>query len=692
MIKINVWNIEEFDNKEEFQKLKRIFKKEFLEDKKAWERRRRKFEFSYDLKLINILSSNTFEKCIYCEQKNDLMIDHFRPSTLSKFLDSDDISEGYWWLAYEVQNLMPTCKGCNEHKRNFFPVAGKRAMSTIPYKDINKVEKRILLDPRFDEPERHIRFTEDGVANPLTNKGQATIEILGLNRKELVFKRNFYANSIVKEFRSLGIDLINFEDMPKEYYSYKIELNFIIEKYLNLMNSKEEFSGLVRNLVAPFLVYVELIPKTHYVFNGFKVKNYLKKKPIQNVKFNLQEKITKIKIRNFMGITDLELDLTQKSEKGNSVVFIGPNGAGKSSILKAISFLVMSDKQRDKFLIDNPNVVYRFGKQGFAEIYVEFDSGLNNYSVTINPVTNSIVEFGTKPKVNILAYGPNRILMKNNKYRVPKRKNIGAMLSPYYFVSNAHHWCADTAELSDAVFENIALSLCNVFEMNDESIVRNYGELKFKVREKHESFIELSEGYKSIVSIILDIALNFSSLTSDFTQFTGIVMIDEIENHLHPLWKKNVGNNLLKMFPNIQFFFTTHDPLVVSSLVDCEIIKMEIEDGVSYAKPMSSPVGKNADQILTGAFFELESTIDQATTDIYKLYLTELVSDKNSNQVQMIESSLRDRLGRFSETSIERLAHIAVAENIGNQLGKVSSERKKEIILDVKNKIKGFKL
>lgn len=83
-----------------------------------------------------------------------------------------------------------------------------------------------------------------------------------------------------------------------------------------------------------------------------------------------------------------------------------------------------------------------------------------------------------------------------------------------------------------------------------------------------------SDGEKAIVSLIADIAYNLSiangSVSSErdvnFLDAPGIVLIDEIEAHLHPNWQRKIIPLLTKIFPHIQFFITTHSPQVVSSV------------------------------------------------------------------------------------------------------------------------------
>lgn len=98
------------------------------------------------------------------------------------------------------------------------------------------------------------------------------------------------------------------------------------------------------------------------------------------------------------------------------------------------------------------------------------------------------------------------------------------------------------------------------------------------------TFDSLPMGYKRLFSLIIDIAYR-SYILNNGMESEGIVLIDEIELHLHPTLQQEVVQRLRNTFPNIQFIITTHSPLVLSNFkVDAEnkIIKLE-NDGNNYS-------------------------------------------------------------------------------------------------------------
>ncbi len=114
---------------------------------------------------------------------------------------------------------------------------------------------------------------------------------------------------------------------------------------------------------------------------------------------------------------------------------------------------------------------------------------------------------------------------------------------------------------------------------------------------------EMSDGYRNTISLMFDIAYRMVVLNPNLDQLViektpGVVLIDEIDLHLHPKWQKNILNYLVKAFPNIQFIATTHAPLVIQYTKKEHII---IIDGETVKKLSEYDVftyGRNINNIL----------------------------------------------------------------------------------------------
>lgn len=110
----------------------------------------------------------------------------------------------------------------------------------------------------------------------------------------------------------------------------------------------------------------------------------------------------------------------------------------------------------------------------------------------------------------------------------------------------------------------------------------------------------MSSGEKSVILLVVEIArrLYLANLQPDALDERGIVLIDEIELHLHPQWQRAVLKGLRETFPNVQFFVSTHSPQTLSSIHREALL--EVEDGVVFESDLN-PFGRDTNGILEEA-------------------------------------------------------------------------------------------
>lgn len=147
-------------------------------------------------------------KCAYCETDwlggQTVRVDHYRPKKKISGIDPDK-HWGYYWLSYEWTNLLPTCDGCNNKKRNHFPLLDpqtrvvafgqKPEVTDEEHRMLNGVvlrgESRSLLHPELDEVEKHLEFDRNGevIAKEGSQMAKDSIKYYGLNRQGLILAR-----------------------------------------------------------------------------------------------------------------------------------------------------------------------------------------------------------------------------------------------------------------------------------------------------------------------------------------------------------------------------------------------------------------------------------------------------------------------------------------------------------------------
>lgn len=165
-------------------------------------------------------------KCAYCESSygatQPVAIEHFRPKG-EVTTEAGTVKPGYYWLAADWENLLPSCTDCNSEryhklpdgseikygKANLFPVAGARLLPLLP--GVETAEQPLLLHPALDQPEKHLEFTDEGVVRPVLDaalqpdpKAEASIPVYGLQRPGLVQARKALALRLRRELDELS--------------------------------------------------------------------------------------------------------------------------------------------------------------------------------------------------------------------------------------------------------------------------------------------------------------------------------------------------------------------------------------------------------------------------------------------------------------------------------------------------------
>jgi hypothetical protein len=157
------------------------------------------FEFKGEVygaeEIKTALRNAQHDKCAFCEARVSHIaygdVEHFRPKAGHVQREGGTLQRpGYYWLAYKWSNLFFACQLCNQRfKRNLFPLRNpaKRARS---HHDKLSGERPLLINPGITVPASHVGFREE-IAFPVrgSRQGQATIDVLGLNREEMVEAR-----------------------------------------------------------------------------------------------------------------------------------------------------------------------------------------------------------------------------------------------------------------------------------------------------------------------------------------------------------------------------------------------------------------------------------------------------------------------------------------------------------------------
>ncbi len=232
--------------------------------------------------LINLFKG----KCAYCEStflhvySGD--VEHFRPKGEIEEA-SPHKKPGYYWLAADWDNLLLSCRNCNQKLSHYLYGIGTKKtmgkMNQFPLSDLTKYIRkhdnvngiadeephRLLLNPCIDNPEDHLEYGDEGVIRPKKDEGgnksvmaEKSIDVYVLQRMYLVQSREKKLIEIqaqiqrVKEATENYNDIIGSPDTTKKFYFERI-LKREMEGLKKFLNPKEEYVGMARQVVGEFL-------------------------------------------------------------------------------------------------------------------------------------------------------------------------------------------------------------------------------------------------------------------------------------------------------------------------------------------------------------------------------------------------------------------------------------------------------
>lgn len=201
--------------------------------------------------------------------------------------------------------------------------------------------------------------------------------------------------------------------------------------------------------------------------------------------------------------------------------------------------------------------------------------------------------------------------------------------------------------------ENIASILDKVLDLDKGNKVVLEPNGIFVKKDKHK--VELGavgDGYRAMTTLILDL-LSWQFLMQndshrnggnwkelDLNEIKGVVIIDEIEKHLHPLLQRRIIKHLSENFKKVQFIVSTHSPLCVSGVSDVatknwKIITSHVVDEHHKITEKAIPSGLRADQILV-EYFDLETTVSIEAEELISKY-QDLSAKKNRSEEDGIQ-------------------------------------------------------
>lgn len=395
-------------------------------------------------------------------------------------------------------------------------------------------------------------------------------------------------------------------------------------------------------------------------------------------------KLMEITALNFRGFSDVNLKID-----GKNTIFFGINGVGKSSILALINFLFrplcnrLNLSQGKAFNTLSDNDIYF--NQTNMEIEIRVDSNQHSYNL------NRKLRKATPGKRRSSTYTQNEYVLFANEIRssvdenhnLPVFVNYGTNRSVLQIplrIRNKHEFTQYTA-FEHAVENYIDFKTFFEWFRNQEDIeneyIRDHGDNTYRdkslqcVRHAVQTMLDhvsglrikrsplrmvvekdgkelmvdyLSDGEKCTLALFGDLARRLAAANPDMENplcGEGIVLIDEIELHMHPNWQRKILSVMKSVFPNIQFIVTTHSPQVLGELNDeYQIFHIkQTENNNNYISSVKRMDGFDANYILENYMdtLSVSSDFQKKLKNIYDLIETNQFDEADREIKEIIQ-------------------------------------------------------
>ena len=406
--------------------------------------------------------------------------------------------------------------------------------------------------------------------------------------------------------------------------------------------------------------------------------------------------IRRVKIRNVRGFKEVDLEFTRPDGSfAGWTVLAGRNGSGKSSLLRLMALSVYG------YVTTAPLHEYLGGwrREGATEVSSSVSVALDrtkaegkNFSTVdwnvdwLEGIADSILVFDRedpshegfqqRQRYFLVGYGPYRRLIGSTEgaQRLMASpgpvSRIGTLFRDDASLFESVTWLREIylrrleKRLGAAEVEHAVKSLLNDGLLPDGALVEKINSDGLWVRQHGVRLLleELSDGYRTTSALVMDIIHHlhkcFGSLEVEEAQdeegrflrvlHEGVVLIDEVDLHLHVSWQKRIGFWLKRHFPNIQFIVTTHSPFICQAADPRGLIRLPAPGEGRGAEHVSEAlyntvVNGSLDEAVLTDLFGLETPYSEETEKLRER-VSELEARLQSGNATPVEEEEFERL------------------------------------------------
>ncbi len=338
--------------------------------------------------------------------------------------------------------------------------------------------------------------------------------------------------------------------------------------------------------------------------------------------------IASLELENIRCFDTLCLQFEQDEEPVLWTMILGDNATGKTTLLRSIALGLCPESDATALMKELPYSLIKDGKdkaririvlkrQDTGAVY-----GITTEIIRKSPDTPDIVRQTTEPEerfpwrdIFVCGYGPHRASVADASYdRYDPKAALELLFNYEATLQNPEIILLRQDPETRKALEKKVLKIMMLDDSDNAIGYRGKKGLEISGRWGCLPFEGLSDGYRSTTQWILDF-IGWSIFAGRFSvagDIGGIVLIDEIEQHLHPKWQRHIVDRLKGQFPKVQFIATTHSPLIASGAGKLpgeksheKLVHLEaLENASIEAAEIDTLAGLGIDQILASRAFD----------------------------------------------------------------------------------------
>ncbi len=711
-----------------------------------------KSEFEYGPEVLDTLEKMFHGKCAFCETKGRVHVHRFRPPAEAEPYDKTQFAHLFYiWLRTDWNNFYPVCEDCGVIAGRQFPVRGLRGdlptreelerfanesygVWRPPHRD-----SPMLLDPcSVTSFSIHLAFDLRGGIQPQSSKGAQSIATYGLDRPDLARSRARAFEDYLQLLRE------RMASRDEAFNFVRLEHGgawcLLLQRFLGIVAQKVDFAvSKDRNRLSSAWTRIldTEIGRAALDASLAEISRPILK-PAKSVTRQARgtDKLAMMRLTNFKALEKIELVVPKSilgdpeygsENEASALLILGENAAGKSSILEAVALALCGPAVREKLGRATSSFVLKPDLMGkpdaeaptLAEVKLEFDDG-PPFSLNIS---NQFKESDKRDLPPVFAYGAFRQFAASAKTRNGLGK-VGTLFKSEIILPNPEQWLLGVDERE---FAMVARALQRLFLVEGEfnvivpdrpnarcMVVTRIGS-DDEVQEIRTPLSVVSSGFRSVLAMVCDIfeGLLREKVVQDggFAAAEAVILIDEIEAHLHPRWKMQIMSAFRRVFQSATIIATTHDPLCLRGMHDQEVLVLgrvrretvnaaQVPVVVESLYELPNVENLTVEQLLTSDFFAMFSTdspeAERKIADLGNLLARRTAGERLSAEEQAVVGRLeKEVIGELplGSSEVQRLVQSAVAEYLQKrrsvsalQLERLQDEARRRIV----NALEGF--